>query len=101
MHGYLEAHRRILFKAYRRYLAADSALQSARSAALIWLPEAPARKTMLIGDPGSRVRQLCERRDRALTRLKLARQALKEAEIRSRNKRARVVRLIACDITAT
>lgn len=80
MYGRLEARRRILFVAYRRYLTADRALQRARTNALSWFPEPPARGTMLIGDPDSRIRRLYESRDRALARLTLVRRALEEAK---------------------
>jgi hypothetical protein len=89
MQGHLQAHRRLLIVAYRRYLAADRALQIARSAAVSWFPVAPSRNTMPIGDPGSRIRRLYEHRDRALARLTLARQALEEAENRMRERRRR------------
>lgn len=79
MHENLEVHRRILIVAYRRYLVADQAFQAGRAAALSWFPEAPPRSTMLIGDPGSRIRGLHERRDRALTRLNLAHRELEKA----------------------
>ena len=79
MYRNIEAHRRILFLAYRRYLGADQALQSARSNALKWFPEAPGRNTMLMGDPGSRIRRLYDSRERALARLTLVREALEEA----------------------
>lgn len=82
MHEHLVVQRRVLIIAYRRYLAADEALQSARLAAQSWFPEAPRRGPMLIGNPGSRMRQLHDRRDRALARLVLARQELKAAQRR-------------------
>lgn len=94
MESQLEAHRRVLVVAYRRYLAADRALETARSTALRWFPEAPARSTVLIGDPGSRIRRLHERRDRALAHLELARQALEEAQDRVRKPLRRTVYLI-------
>jgi len=49
---------------------------------------------MFRGDPGSRIRRLYERRDRALARLSLARQALAEAQDRLRKRRSRPVYLI-------
>jgi hypothetical protein len=94
MHRHLEAHRRLLIVAYQRYLAADRALETARSAAVSWFPVATSGNTVLIGDPGSRIRRLYEHRDRALARLTLARQALEEAESRMRKRRRRTVYLI-------
>ena len=94
MHRQLEAHRRVMIIAYRRYITADRALETARSTARSWFPEAPTRGTALIGNPGSRIRHLYERRDRALARLELARQALDEAQDRIRKHRRRTVYLI-------
>lgn len=82
MDEHLEVQRRILIVAYRRYLVADQSLQAARAAALSWFPEAPPRSNMLIGDPGSRIRRLLDRRDRALARLYLARRELEAAKSR-------------------
>lgn len=93
MHRHLEPQRRVLVIAYQRYLAADRALQSARSNAMSWLPKAPSRHTSLIGDPGSHIRRLYEHHDRALARLALAREALEEAESRMRKRRRRTVYL--------
>lgn len=90
----LEARRRVLKMAYQRYLAADRALDTARSYAVSWFPDAPARSNLLIGDPGSRIRRIHERRDRALARLTLARQALKELQSRVHQPRRRTVCLI-------
>ena len=84
MHEHLEVQRRVLVVAYRRYLVADQAVYAARTSALSWLPDAPPRSIALIGDPGSRIRRLHDRRDRALARLALARQALEEAHNRQR-----------------
>lgn len=89
MHEHLEVQRRVLIVAYRRYLVADQALQVARAAALSWFPEAPPRSTMLIGDPGSRIRRLYDRREQALALLDLARQELEEAQRRMRQRRVR------------
>jgi hypothetical protein len=89
MDEHLEVRRRVLIVAYRRYLVADQALQAARASAMSWFPEAPPRSTMPIGDPGSRIRRLHDRRDRALARLALARQELEEAQKRQRQRRVR------------
>lgn len=96
MHGYLEVQRRTLFEAYRRFLAADRALQKARAEALRWFPGAVARQTLLIGDRGSRMRRLTERRDRALARLMRVREELEAAQSEARRRSIRVVHLIAC-----
>jgi hypothetical protein len=77
MHQYAEFNRRMVLQAYHRYLSADRSLQLAQSEALSYFPELGSRKTMLLGDPGSRLRQLVEHRDRALARLALLRAALR------------------------
>jgi len=78
----LEVHRRILLRSYRRYLAADRSYQAAFASAASWFPGAAGRGVIMIGDAGSSVRQSYERRDRALSRLRLARAALEEARLR-------------------
>ncbi len=95
MHRSVTGHRRVLVAAYHRYLAADRALAHATDAAVTWFPEPPGRGRMLIGDPGSRIRALYERRDRAMARLALVHRALREAERRSRSRSARRILLIA------
>jgi hypothetical protein len=94
MQRHLDAHRRLLIMAYQRYVVADRALQAARLNAVSWFPEAPARGTMLIGDPGSRIRRLYERRDRALAHLTLAQRVLDEAQDRGRQRPGRKLYLI-------
>jgi hypothetical protein len=86
MHGYVSFHRRMVLLAYHRFLAADRSLQKAQAAALAWISEPSSKKTLLLGDPGSRVRVLHERRDRALARLKLLRQALENEKTRKRQR---------------
>lgn len=93
MQDYLIANRRILFQAYRRYLAADRTLQTAQSAALAWLPRGATRKTMLIGNPGSHMRALHARRDRALARLELAKAEFENVRSRYAAKQIVVLRL--------
>ena len=94
MQGQFEARRRILIAAYRRYLVADRALQSARGSAQVWLRETPARGIALIGDPGSPIRRLYERRERALACLSVARRALDEARNRPLRRDGRTIFLI-------
>jgi len=84
MHGYVGIHRRTVLQAYHRFLAADRSLQEARSATLAWISGPSSQKTMLMGNTGSRVRRLYERRDRALERLTLLRQALNQEKKRKR-----------------
>ena len=90
----MDARRRILIVAYRRYLTADRALQAARVTAAGWFPEAPARGTDLIGNPGSRLRHLYDARERALVRLTLVREALRDADLRASRRSVRRIYLI-------
>ncbi|HUS54172.1 MAG TPA: hypothetical protein VMY41_09230, partial [Thermohalobaculum sp.] len=64
-----------------------------------WMRIRPERLVLLIGDPGSPIRQLYEKRERALARLLRFRDALKEAEVQfsrqdAQKRGARIVRLI-------
>jgi hypothetical protein len=93
MNAELEARRRVLAAAYRRYLVADRDLQAAQSGARLWFRQMPARQTALIGDPGSRIRALTDRRDRAMARLSLALAALQEARRRFRRNSVRVIEI--------
>lgn len=93
MHADLEARRRVLIAAYRRFLAADRDLQAAQSNARRWFRQMPAKQTELIGDPGSRIRALTDRRDRALAHLSLAMAALEEARRRVRLRSVRIVEI--------
>jgi hypothetical protein len=97
MQSDLDLRRRVLVKLYRRYVAADQGLACSKPAsAVAWLPEVPPEKLALIGNPGSRVRRLYERRDEAMERLHAARAKLEVARRRLalNGKRARVVLLI-------
>ena len=84
----LEVRRRALLLAYRRYFEADRAFVVAAREARAWFPigEAPPRWT--IGQPGSRLRALHDRRERALQRLQVARQKLEHARLRLAARRA-------------
>lgn len=96
MQSDLDLRRRVLVKLYRRYAAADRAWVLETRIAAAWLPEAPPEKLALIGNPGSRVRRLYDRREEALERLQVARAKLETARQRSEaRERARVVLLIA------
>lgn len=93
MHADLEVNRRVVIAAYRRYLAADRDLQAAQTGARRWFRRMPAKQTALIGDPGSRIRALTDRRDRALVRLSLAMAALEKARRRIRRRSVRVIEI--------
>ena len=82
MQSDLDLRRRVLVKLYRRYAAADRAWVLETRSAVAWLPEAPPEKLALIGNPGSRVRHLYERREEAMERLHAARAKLEVARRR-------------------
>lgn len=75
----LESRRRVLILTFRRYEEADHDWAVAARTARTWFPvsDAPPRRT--IGDPGSRLRRLYERRERALQQLQIIREELDEA----------------------
>jgi hypothetical protein len=99
MHAYVGFHRRMVLLAYHRFLAADRSLQKAQSAALSLISRPVSQKMMLLGDPGSRMRKLHERRDRALVRLKMLRQVLHEDQ---KSKRQRPTQnLLFCEMRPT
>ena len=81
MNPELFAYRRVLIKAYQHYLSADRSLQIATRKAEDWMRVRPERGIQLIGDPGSPIRQLHEKRDRALARLQRTLGFLREAEL--------------------
>ena len=95
MQSDLELRRRVLVKFYRRYAAADRAWQVGAQAAAMWLRDAPPGKLALIGDPGSPVRRLYERREDARQRLYAGRAKLETARLRHETRRrARTVLMI-------
>ena len=86
-----ENHRRVLLVMYRRYLRAERACRLAQREALTWFPARTRPSVRPIGDPGSRVRRLYERRNKLLAQLTLAHQELNE----SRRQNATSVRFLA------
>lgn len=82
MHSDLEFRRQVLLKIYRRYLAADRAWLIASQEVQTWFPRQHGRAATPIGNPGSHVRYVYERRDQALQQLSAARQKLEEARQR-------------------
>jgi hypothetical protein len=95
MQSDLDLQRRVLVKLYRRYVTADREWVIETRSAVAWLPEAPPEKLALIGNPGSRVRRLYDRREAALDRLHAARAKLEVARRRmAARERGRVVLLI-------
>lgn len=79
-----EAQRRALLIFYNRYLAADRAWRLAQAEAMSWFPAQFRPAVPPIGDVGSRLRQLHDRRDRALARLETAHRKLARARNRAR-----------------
>jgi hypothetical protein len=94
MRSDLDLRRRVLMKLYRRYLTADRDWVEETRLAVAWLPEAPPGKLALIGNPGSRVRRLYDRRETALERLHVARAKLEMARRRMEAREGRRVVLL-------
>jgi hypothetical protein len=88
MHKDLETRRLVLLTTYRRYLEADRAWTVALAEVRAWFPAQARPYRTAIGDPGSPVRQLWERRERALLHLEIARGKLEEARRRLAARRA-------------
>ena len=78
-----EAQRRALLIFYARYLVADRAWRLAQAEAMSWFPVQFRPAVPPIGDAGSRLRELHDRRDRALARLKAAHQKLASSRKRA------------------
>ena len=87
MHPDLEFRRHVLVKIYRRYLAADRAWLVASREVQTWFPKQSRRVATAIGNPGSHIRDLYERRDQALRQLAAARHKLQEARQRIEQRR--------------
>ena len=87
MNSDLICRRRLLQLTYMRYVQADSDWAKARSEARSWFPEDSRPPRTIIGDPGSRLRRLHERRARALNQLAAARASLAEARRAIRQRR--------------
>ena len=63
----LNFRRRVLVALYRKYLDADRTWRLAQNEALSWFPLDARPAGSLMGNPGSHLRRLYERRDRALS----------------------------------
>jgi hypothetical protein len=63
----LNFRRRVLVVLYRKYLDADLAWVLAQREVLSWFPLGARPAGSLMGNRGSHLRRLCERRDRALS----------------------------------
>lgn len=77
----LLSYRRALTKAYRRYLDAEASLYTAQQTARSFFPPNSRPQVPPIGQPGSRIRRLYDRRERALARLVLVRQMIRETRL--------------------
>jgi hypothetical protein len=82
------SHRRVLLVVYRRYLRADRAWRLAQREARSWFPPDSRPAVPPIGDSGSRLRRLHDRRDKALMQLMTAYRTL--YEMRRQNAALRV-----------
>lgn len=81
--------RRVLVISYQRFLAADRAWIEASDAAREWVRGMP-KSVLAIGAPRSRIRSLYSKRERALTRLQVAKLKLEEARVRFEVKQVKV-----------
>ena len=82
MHADLLTRRRVLISTYRRYLDADRAWHIALDEMKLWFPATSRPGPSVIGNPGSPIRKLYERRERALLQLEVARFKLDAARQR-------------------
>ena len=86
MNSVLEPRKRALLVVYTRYVEADREWRLAQREARKWFPASSRPLTPLIGHAGSRIRQLYDRRNRALVQLAAAQQKLHAARQRARKK---------------
>lgn len=100
MHADLALRRRVLIITYRRYIEAERAWTVAMSDMRSWFPPGSRPYRAAIGEPGSRMRRLYERRERAVQHLAAARLKLATAKRRLEARRAqstgRRLLLISC-----
>jgi hypothetical protein len=87
----LNFHRRVLVVLYRKYQDADRAWRLAQSEALSWFPLDTRPAGSLMGNPGSHLRRLYERRDRALSQFMVVYGEIDQA----RRRAARQVHILA------
>lgn len=94
MHTELETRRRVLLVTYRRYIEAERALTVARREMQAWFPPASRPRDTAIGQPGSRIRGIYDRRERAMLQLATAKAKLEEARRRLAAKRPKPLQLV-------
>lgn len=88
MHSDIALRRRVLQRAYLRYQAADQAWIMAVRDVRAWFPAESKPGRWVIGDPGSSVRRLYEKRERARMQLEVAYLKLKVARQRMIGRRS-------------
>ncbi|MEQ8293422.1 MAG: hypothetical protein RIA08_14550 [Roseovarius sp.] len=94
MHSDLQTRRRVLLVTYRRYLEAERALTLARQEMKAWFPAAARPGETAIGQPGSRIRRVYDRRERAILQLAAAKEKLRIARVRLAARRPAPLQLI-------
>lgn len=82
MYANLETRRRVLLLTYQRYLDADRTWSLAQREVRTWFPKASQRGLTAIGNPGSIVRRLYDKRERARLQLDIAYLKLEAAKQR-------------------
>lgn len=82
MHADLVTRRRVLMLTYRRYMDSDRAWTMALEEMKGWFPLASRPGPWIIGNPGSPIRRLYERRKKALLQMQVARRKLDVAKQR-------------------
>lgn len=78
----LVTRRRVLLTSYRRYLEVDREWDVALRNLHLWFPDESRTGVLAVGDPGSPVRRLYARRQRALHQLEVMRLKLEIAKRR-------------------
>ena len=87
MHIDLKIRRRVLLVTYERCLRADRAWSIALREMRAWFPDTNQPYRSTIGSPGSPIRRLYERRERAILQLETARGKFEEAKRRLATRR--------------
>ncbi|PUB16183.1 hypothetical protein [Yoonia sediminilitoris] len=94
MHADLVTRRRVLLLTYQRYMAADRAWKLAIRETQSWFPPARQSPASKMGNPGSPMRRLYDRRERAIQQLQTARLKLEVAKERLAKRHRQPVLLI-------
>ena len=96
MHTDLATRRRVLQLTYQRFLDADRVWSMALRDVKTWFPSANQPNPFTIGNPGSRIRRLYEKRERAMLQLHAARLKLRVARKRmaERSRKTEKTRLL-------